>query len=172
MSKFFGVPVGMAALLALGVANADEYVFSFSGSGLSGHGDFFTSGTTSPYTVTDVTGEASDYSYFTSATSAITGVSGFLGADNLLYYPGPSYSDGYGVAFSTANGDQIWIGNGHIASVGTLYIADYSYPLSVGLTVTAAPEPSTWAMMLLGFVGLGFTAHRKAKSRTAAFASA
>ena len=28
--------------------------------------------------------------------------------------------------------------------------------------VTAAPEPSTWAMMLAGFVGLGFLGYRKA----------
>jgi PEP-CTERM motif-containing protein len=26
------------------------------------------------------------------------------------------------------------------------------------------PEPSTWAMMLLGFAGLGFAGYRKAKS--------
>jgi hypothetical protein len=25
------------------------------------------------------------------------------------------------------------------------------------------PEPSTWAMMLIGFDGLGFMAHRQAK---------
>ena len=30
--------------------------------------------------------------------------------------------------------------------------------------VVGVPEPSTWAMMLLGFVGLGFLAHRR-KSR-------
>jgi hypothetical protein len=29
---------------------------------------------------------------------------------------------------------------------------------------TAVPEPSTWAMMLLGFAGLGFVGFRKAKS--------
>jgi hypothetical protein len=29
----------------------------------------------------------------------------------------------------------------------------------------AIPEPSTWAMMLLGFAGLGFVSYRKAKSR-------
>ena len=28
---------------------------------------------------------------------------------------------------------------------------------------TAIPEPSTWAMMLLGFVGFGYRAYRKAK---------
>jgi hypothetical protein len=40
------------------------------------------------------------------------------------------------------------------------------------LTITGVPEPSTWAMMLLGFAGLGFAGYRKAKSGTAAFASA
>jgi hypothetical protein len=29
-------------------------------------------------------------------------------------------------------------------------------------SVTAVPEPSTWAMMLAGFVGLGFLGYRKA----------
>jgi hypothetical protein len=33
-----------------------------------------------------------------------------------------------------------------------------------GLTV---PEPSTWAMMIIGFVGLGYAGFRKAKSRVA-----
>lgn len=28
-------------------------------------------------------------------------------------------------------------------------------------SVRGVPEPSTWAMMILGFVGLGFMAHRK-----------
>jgi hypothetical protein len=33
--------------------------------------------------------------------------------------------------------------------------------LSGSITTPAVPEPSTWAMMLLGFVGLGFLAHRR-----------
>jgi hypothetical protein len=34
-------------------------------------------------------------------------------------------------------------------------------PTSVTVSVPGAvPEPSTWAMMLLGFAGLGFAAHR------------
>ncbi len=32
--------------------------------------------------------------------------------------------------------------------------------------VSTVPEPSTWTMMLLGFVGLGYAAYRKAKSGT------
>ncbi|HKO70232.1 MAG TPA: PEP-CTERM sorting domain-containing protein [Bradyrhizobium sp.] len=32
---------------------------------------------------------------------------------------------------------------------------------------SAAPEPSTWAMMLMGFCGIGFMAYRKSKSGVA-----
>lgn len=36
-----------------------------------------------------------------------------------------------------------------------------------GITVGGVPEPSTWAMMLLGFAGLGFLSFRKSKRRSA-----
>jgi hypothetical protein len=29
---------------------------------------------------------------------------------------------------------------------------------------TSVPEPSTWAMMLLGFAGLGFAAYRRSRA--------
>jgi PEP-CTERM motif len=29
------------------------------------------------------------------------------------------------------------------------------------LTISAVPEPSTWAMMILGFAGVGFMAYRR-----------
>ena len=32
---------------------------------------------------------------------------------------------------------------------------------------TGTPEPSTWAMMLIGFAGLGFAGYRKIKPKTA-----
>jgi hypothetical protein len=32
-------------------------------------------------------------------------------------------------------------------------------------TVTAVPEPSTWAMMILGFAGVGFMAYRRKSTR-------
>jgi hypothetical protein len=34
---------------------------------------------------------------------------------------------------------------------------------TIDLSAGTVPEPSTWAMMLLGFAGLGFTAYRKAR---------
>jgi hypothetical protein len=40
--------------------------------------------------------------------------------------------------------------------------------LTIDLTSAAIPEPSTWAMMLLGFSGLGFLGYRKARQGTVA----
>jgi light-regulated signal transduction histidine kinase (bacteriophytochrome) len=34
-------------------------------------------------------------------------------------------------------------------------------------SVSAVPEPSTWAMMILGFAGLGFMAYRREKNSRA-----
>jgi PEP-CTERM motif len=40
--------------------------------------------------------------------------------------------------------------------------------LTMDLTSSVIPEPSTWAMMLLGFAGLGFVGYRNARQGTAA----
>jgi hypothetical protein len=45
---------------------------------------------------------------------------------------------------------------GDAPAVGSQLILDLTFPISPGV-----PEPSTWAMMLLGFAGLGFTAYRR-----------
>jgi hypothetical protein len=37
-------------------------------------------------------------------------------------------------------------------------------------TVAAVPEPSTWAMLLIGFAGIGFVAYRQ-KSKPALMAA-
>jgi hypothetical protein len=43
-----------------------------------------------------------------------------------------------------------------------------NFTVSGSLVSGAVPEPSTWAMMLLGFAGLGFMAYRKTKKSAAA----
>ena len=43
-------------------------------------------------------------------------------------------------------------------------------PYFITLTVTTVPEPSTWAMMMLGFAGLGFARYR-ASRKSRAFAT-
>jgi hypothetical protein len=37
----------------------------------------------------------------------------------------------------------------------------FTYGLATTGAVGGEPEPSTWAMMLLGFVGLGFVTYRR-----------
>jgi hypothetical protein len=85
------------------------------------------------------------------ATTATTSLSGDNGADpneivkitDLLSATTMPNSE----AFSTFDGPQLGVRYGGVAF--------------------AAPEPSTWAMMTLGFVGLGWVARRSAKARLA-----
>jgi hypothetical protein len=48
----------------------------------------------------------------------------------------------------------------------------HSGTVAFGLTgsITAIPEPATWAMMLLGFAALGFAGYRQARAGRAALA--
>jgi hypothetical protein len=39
-------------------------------------------------------------------------------------------------------------------------------PALDNVSVTAVPEPATWAMMILGFFGLGFVARRRKSKLT------
>ena len=52
------------------------------------------------------------------------------------------------------------------ASVGYEILDD---PHEPNFTLDAVPEPSTWAMMILGFLGLGWLAYRR-KNSTLRFA--
>lgn len=149
-----------AGLLAFSpAANAALFEFSYSADGYSGDGEF-TATLVSPsvYDITNITGTANG--------SAITGTSLYAGADNVLYYPatGSTYVDFNGISFSTAvNSYNIYTPDG--SSYGVLdYVSNpVGYPTSVvaSFTVTAVPEASTWALMLLGFAGLGLGAYRK-----------
>ncbi len=42
---------------------------------------------------------------------------------------------------------------------------------SFAVQVSGVPEPSTWAMMLVGFAGLGLAAYRRTRNRSASFAA-
>ena len=46
----------------------------------------------------------------------------------------------------------------------------YTFLDDVSLNVAAVPEPSTWAMMILGFAGVGFVAYRR-RNQPAAIAA-
>lgn len=82
-------------------------------------------------------------------------------------YPG-GYFDSYGVMFSLSNGDVVdMYSNG--GDGGPIYgVVAFSaatgpdYTSAAGLTLNV-PEPSTWAMMGLGFAALGFAGYRESR---------
>jgi hypothetical protein len=66
-------------------------------------------------------------------------------------------------------------GNAFEIEMGNLYCCGANVglsPVSSGVTVSAVPEPTTWAMMLLGFAGLGLVGYRRATKNVGSVAAA
>ena len=88
--------------------------------------------------------------------------------NNRLQFPAPTGTfeptffdeDGFGFSANGVNYDLYGIGEGFS---GYELSADNHIPFgSAAVSVTAAvPEPATWAMMLLGFSGIGALAYRR-----------
>jgi PEP-CTERM motif-containing protein len=109
---------------------------------------------------------------------------GKVSYDNLFYAGGLApitclgvapggYFDDYGVLLTLANGDLVDVysngGNGPgLCNAVVLVDGVANYASAGGLSLTAAPEPSTWAMMMLGFAGLGFAGYRRSHKVAAA----
>jgi hypothetical protein len=90
---------------------------------------------------------------------------GFYAAGIFNYYVPPApVQGGNGDPFAAFN----LYGNGADAAiVSTTASYDVNTPFNGTYTLTAAvPEPSTWAMMILGFAGIGFMAYRRKSSAT------
>ena len=127
-------------------------------------------GSTTQYTVTGVTGKVDG--------STITGLSGYGGPSNQIYFSaGHDLVDRGGVAFTTGlesfnifdknlNGIEYAFCNSVVHTSCTGGDANDApdttvFTLTPATAVSAVPEPSTWAMMILGFCGLGFMAYRR-----------
>jgi hypothetical protein len=90
----------------------------------------------------------------------------FLGAGSFL--------DIYGLMFNIGGGTVVdlfsnGVGNGAGDAVFGVVVANASTArdyVADGVTATA-PEPSTWAMMILGFAGLGFAGYRRSREAAA-----
>jgi hypothetical protein len=108
--------------------------------------------------------------------SEITGTSTFRGADNLLFTNGFAFTSTVGISFVTAAGQSVNIFSffGQMTPpTGNAYGEFTSNPSAFGVghfTLTAVPEPATWAMMLVGFAGLGVAGYRVSQKRGTATA--
>jgi hypothetical protein len=100
---------------------------------------------------------------FSSGGSATTDFTGMTGP---IFLPGGWQE--FNVAFASH-------GSGSTARFAIEYLGDADLSNYIGvdtLTITTdvtsgVPEPATWAMMILGFAGIGFTAYRR-RNRSAA----
>jgi hypothetical protein len=160
----------LALMLATASASASTWNFSFADAGGdSATGQFTTAGSGPNYTITAISG--------TFNGQAVNALDGYAAADNIFYSAGP-YVSYQGLSFSLLGGPisqvNVWYGDaaGVNGFTGINYWLDINPTDVVGIgpdagpltsfTVTAAvPEPSTWAMMILGFAGVGFMAYRR-----------
>jgi hypothetical protein len=166
------IAAACAATLACAVpANASPIVpLAFSGSGpaVSFHGTFDASGSGSNFTVNNVAGTET----YDGVTSAITGISPYAGADQLLA-GAPLLPDFGGISFSTAtNGDfNLYTWNGASYELSS-NVDPVGYPqngvLLSSFSVSAVPEPATWAVFFLGLGALGVALRRRKPALAAA----
>lgn len=86
-----------------------------------------------------------------------------------LFFPSPIHVTFGGIVFDAggfsynlyADGDNYLLSTINPNSAGDINNPNWN-PGDLGtLSVTAVPEPSTWAMMILGFLAIGFTAYRR-----------
>jgi hypothetical protein len=163
-----------AALFTITASNAATYKFTFQSNDaeLTTTGEFTVnsanevtgvSGAVAGLTNQTISGVAANPSFPNSSTSP----DGLFIYDN-LYSPTGMAFDYSGLLFTTAdNPGGYW--NLWASSPGTYSLyesAGGSYPIEETgtLSVAGAPEPSTWAMLALGFAALSFVGRRRQRT--------
>jgi hypothetical protein len=131
----------------------------------------------------------SDFSQFAVGSGLPPLSMGFITYDNLFWPGGASPTafnfdgsgsvfDIYGLMFGIGGGRVVdlfsnGVGNGPGDAVFGVVVATQDVALDINVSdgvSLSTPEPSTWAMMILGFASLGFAGYRKAR-KTAAIAA-
>jgi PEP-CTERM motif len=101
---------------------------------------------------------------------------GYFSYNDVIFVASPLHFDVYGLLFQASNGQyyNLFTQNSPNDSISfTINGGIQNYNTEVGTgsitapsitapsVTTAVPEPSTWAMLILGFCGLGFMANRR-----------
>lgn len=145
-------------------ASATSYLFDISINGLTGSGDFSTVGdaSLSSSLIDTLTGT------FDGSSMTLLAPRSFFGNDNLFTETSP-YFDFDGLSFAAGGSDyNIYSEGGNL--VGCDPNLDCGLPASYSFRTvqSGVPEPSTWAMLLLGFGAIGFSLRRVRRVRAAA----
>ncbi|HEV2594857.1 MAG TPA: PEPxxWA-CTERM sorting domain-containing protein [Sphingomicrobium sp.] len=143
------------------LASAGDYSFNYT----AGAGTYYGSGTLtvgSSGQITGITGTANG--------STILGLSTYAGADNLLYdgtNGTNAWLDFMGLSFAIT-GNAFGIGNTNGGDYGITDMVSNpggaccgAHPADLQISIAAVPEAATWAMMLVGFGGIGFAMRRQ-----------
>ena len=175
MKKMFLAVAVAAAVLAPAAANASVYKFTFE----SFDSELTAGGQITVNTDGEVTGMSGVISGLADQTiSAVTPNPNFSGAAyspdgsfiyNNLYHASGLPFDVDGLLFVTAqNPSDYWNLWGTSPGNYSLYesAGSYNYPIEEfgSLSVAAAPEPSTWAMLALGFAALSLVGRRRQRT--------
>ena len=182
--KKIGVLIATCALFAATTtvpAAAAVYDFSYTGA-LSGNLVITTSDTLDAVGGFDITSVSGTFGglgitgLFSNPNQPFASSTGTFTWDNVLFPSGVQAFDRFGIAFTTAGGtfnifDAIADGaNTDAAAPYGLIVGETGVEtFGTGTIAAAVPEPSTWAMMILGFAGVGYMTYRR--QRTAALAA-
>jgi hypothetical protein len=193
--KFTTALLGILALGYSGIANAAVITdtWTFSGADLGNLGSGSITYDPSSGLVSDLTGSLNGNAItFISLNDPIPGIN--------QNAPGPGFSTYHGVP-NSGGADFIYddLYPQTLTSAAILFstgsgAAETVYEIEVGpnpgynlryftpqqalvldygaFTVSAVPEPSTWAMMILGFAGIGFMGYRRSRKSTLALTAA
>jgi hypothetical protein len=136
--------------------------------GFSGNGSVTaTESTNGAWTIDSINGSLFGTFNGVFLSGNITGLGSFLGADNLIFPSGTTVVDDHGISFLLDDGQAVDISNAG-APAGFYDVESSNTNGTADFTLTAAvPEPSTWAMMILGFCGVGFMACRRKQNGSA-----
>lgn len=164
MNKFILAAISVVGFIS--PASASQFMFNFTtnqqllGGSVTGSGIFTTSDI--PMTVGGQTAFA-----ITSITGMVNGsaiVAPAAASYGNYFTTGPTFLDGSGVRFNTAAGTNVAFfnqSNNGLYRVNTISPGSSSYVTATSTRLAAAvPEPSTWAMLLLGFGALGYCVRR------------
>jgi hypothetical protein len=169
--------IGAALMVSLAVAATSEacasvYDFQFTSPEATASGQFVVDPTNDQ--VTSISGSVSVNGQPIDTITTILAEPSFPSPYNNgpfiydnTYYAGNPVFDLDGVLFATAGNPggswNLW-GTGPDSYSLYEYVPNVGYAVAVtGTFAVSTPESSTWAMLLLGFAGLGFAGYRKAK---------
>jgi hypothetical protein len=153
--------IAIAATLATGAAQASTLHFNYSENGGI---DFSFKQSSNPTPISYGPGFATEapVSDWTGNIGPYSSIAWFNSKANGMF----DTIDGSYIVF----GPQVYSGpeSAPVFAPGVFAGADQTNGLSGTLTVTSVPEASTWAMMLLGFAGLGFAGYRTSRKAASA----